>query len=110
MTLILWVVVAFDESALWAHRLQQLVDLSTLQSAIGGISANGQTNIFAGLSQAEEVLVAADARIKHIILLTDGWSQAGDYDAMTARFCRRGDYVVSGGGRRWFGRLSRQSR
>lgn len=94
-------VVAFDENALWALRLQQLVGAATLQYAIGGLQAEGQTNIWAGLSQAEESLLETQARIKHIILLTDGWSRSGDYSALTARLAEEGitlSVVAAGGG------------
>lgn len=83
-------VVAFDENALWAHQLQQLVDRTALQNAIGSIQAEGQTNIFAGLAEAEAALVETEARVKHIILLTDGWSRTGDYDEFTERLAEEG--------------------
>ncbi|MGC9320560.1 MAG: VWA domain-containing protein, partial [Armatimonadota bacterium] len=83
-------VVAFDENALWAVALQQLVNAGSLQNAIGGIQAEGGTNIFAGLSEAEQALVATEAQVKHIILLTDGWSRAGEYDDLTARLAEEG--------------------
>jgi uncharacterized membrane protein len=94
-------VVAFNENALWALHLQQLVDATTLQNAVGGLQAEGQTNVWAGLSQAEEALLETQARIKHIILLTDGWSHAGDYGALTARLAEEGitlSVVAAGGG------------
>lgn len=83
-------VVAFDEDALWALELQQLVDPAALQNAIGGIQAYGGTNIFAGLTQAEEALLGTEARVKHIILLTDGWSRTGEYDDLTVRLGEEG--------------------
>jgi Ca-activated chloride channel family protein len=83
-------VVAFNENALWALELQQLADAITIQNAIGGIQAEGQTNIFAGLAQAEEALVEVGARVKHIVLLTDGWSNTGAYDELTARLADEG--------------------
>ncbi|MDY7077641.1 MAG: VWA domain-containing protein [Chloroflexota bacterium] len=94
-------VVAFDENALWALRLQQLVDATTLQNAVGSIQAEGQTNIFAGLTQAEGSLLETEARVKHIILLTDGWSHSGDYTEMTARLAEEGitlSVVAAGSG------------
>ncbi|NLE77404.1 MAG: VWA domain-containing protein, partial [Chloroflexi bacterium] len=83
-------VVAFHEQAYWPLELQQVVDEVALQQAVGGLRAEGQTNVFAGLSQAEEALVTADARVKHIILLTDGWSRSGDYTALTQRLAQEG--------------------
>ena len=37
----------------------------------------GSTNVRAGLLAAEDQLKNTDARIKHAILLTDGWSGGG---------------------------------
>ena len=94
-------VVAFDENALWALQLQQLVDAAVLQNAVGSIQAEGQTNIWAGLTQAEEALLETEARVKHIILLTDGWSRSGNYAELTARLAEEGitlSIVAAGSG------------
>ncbi len=94
-------VVAFNENAQWAVELQPLVDASTLQGAIGGIQADGGTNIYAGLAAAEEALLGVEARVKHIVLLTDGWSMSGEYEALTARLADEGitlSIVAAGGG------------
>jgi len=94
-------VVAFDEAARWAIETQPLLDPADIERAIGAIRAEGQTNIFAGLIQAEESLVETGARIKHIILLTDGWSRHGSYDELVRRLEEEGitlSVVAAGGG------------
>lgn len=94
-------VVAFDSAARWALETAPRVDASTLEQSIGGLTANGQTNIFAGLTAAEEALRQTPARVKHVILLTDGWSTAGAYEAMLDRFNAAGitlSVVAAGGG------------
>ncbi len=94
-------IVAFDENAHWALELQPLGDGGAVQGAIGGIQALGQTNVFAGLSEAEQALLGTEARVKHIILVTDGWSRSGDYEALTARLAEEGitlSIVAAGGG------------
>ncbi len=83
-------VVAFDEDAHWALRLRQLTSLDEVQGAIGGLDAYGQTNIFAGLNEAAQALADVDASIKHIILLTDGWSRAGAYEELIRRMHEQG--------------------
>jgi uncharacterized membrane protein len=75
-------VVAFDEKARWALETQPLVSPDVLESSIAGLSADGGTNIGAGLDQAFRNLQGVDARIKHVILITDGWSNASGYDAL----------------------------
>jgi hypothetical protein len=66
-------VVAFDNAAKWAVKTQKLVDPNSLENAIGGIPAQGQTNLQSGVESAYESLLGVEAQRKHIILLTDGW-------------------------------------
>jgi Mg-chelatase subunit ChlD len=94
-------VVSFDDSAHWQLEPGPWTNEAALEEAIGGMAANGQTNIYAGLVAAEESLVKLPARIKHIILLTDGWSRSGAYDEVTARLAQEGitlSIVAAGGG------------
>lgn len=73
-------VVAFDQNAHWAVRTAP-IDFGTLQEGLA-FGADGQTNIFAGLQAAYEDLVDNPATLRHIILITDGWSQSGAYDQL----------------------------
>jgi Mg-chelatase subunit ChlD len=75
-------VVTFNENAQWALRTGPL-DLNGLQSSLG-FEADGQTNIYAGLKAAYDDLVRNPAKLRHIILITDGWSTSGAYDALLA--------------------------
>ncbi|MBA2556637.1 MAG: VWA domain-containing protein [Chloroflexi bacterium] len=56
-----------------------------MEAQIAGLRPEGETNIFAGLSQAVESLEGTTATRRHIVLLTDGWSTSGDYDALLER-------------------------
>ena len=94
-------VVAFDESAHWVVQTQPLGGIGDLRGSIGGIQPLGQTNIFAGLEQAVKSLEGTTATRRHIILLTDGWSISGQYDAILARMKAAGitlSTVGAGGG------------
>ncbi|HET7471959.1 MAG TPA: VWA domain-containing protein [Candidatus Limnocylindrales bacterium] len=94
-------VVAFDESAHWVVQTQPLGGIGDLRGAIGGIQPLGQTNIFAGLDQAVKSLEGTTATRRHIILLTDGWSTSGQYDAILAQMKAAGitlSTVGAGGG------------
>lgn len=75
-------VVAFDENAHWALHTGP-IDINGLQASLG-FRADGQTNIYAGLKAAYDDLVRNPAKLRHIILITDGWSQSGAYDALLA--------------------------
>ncbi len=94
-------VVSFNEQAHWVVRTQPLGGIDDLQGQIAGLQPVGQTNIFAGLEQAVESLEGAAATRRHIILLTDGWSSTGQYDAILARMKTAGitlSTVGAGGG------------
>ena len=71
-------VVTFDNAARWAVETQRVPSLDQIQDAIAPIAPNGQTNVRGGLLAAKASLEATDARVKHMILLTDGWSSGPD--------------------------------
>ncbi|MEP6774321.1 MAG: VWA domain-containing protein, partial [Chloroflexota bacterium] len=75
-------VITFDSGADWVVPLQPLGDPATFKSKIGTISSGGGTNIYAGLSPAVDALITSKAKSKHIVLLTDGDSEGGDYDGL----------------------------
>jgi uncharacterized membrane protein len=94
-------IVAFDDSAHWVVTTKPLGEISDLQGAVAGIQPLGQTNIFAGLDEAVKSLEGTTATRRHIILLTDGWSSSGQYDAIIARMKAAGitlSTVGAGGG------------
>jgi hypothetical protein len=78
-------VVAFDENAHWVIQTAPLAGVGDVEGQIAGIRAEGQTNIFAGLSAAVESLERTSAERRHIVLLTDGWSSSGQYDDLLRR-------------------------
>lgn len=83
-------VVAFDETASWAVDLDHLVNSVALEQSIGGIQAFGQTNVFSGVDAAYEALKNTDAKRKHIILLTDGWTRTGDMRNLAQEMAEQG--------------------
>ncbi len=94
-------VVAFNEAAHWVVHTSPLGSVSDLQASLGSIRADGQTNIMAGLDEGVKSLEQATATRRHLILLTDGWSTSGQYDAILARMKAAGitlSTVGAGGG------------
>jgi uncharacterized membrane protein len=94
-------VVAFDEVARWALELDQVADFVALEGSIGGIQAEGQTNLYSGVEAAYDALASADARRKHLILLTDGWVRQGDLTPLAREMQEEGitlSVVAAGGG------------
>src|SRR5262245_17087157 len=94
-------VVAFDQQAHWVIQTKPLGQVGNVEGQLGSITPNGQTNIFSGLDQAVGSLEKATATRRHIILLTDGWSSSGEYDAIIERMKVAGitlSTVGAGGG------------
>ncbi len=75
-------VVTFDDGAHWAVRTAP-IDFGAIGDGLG-FRADGTTNIFAGLQAAYEDLRDNPATLRHIILITDGWSTHGAYDELLA--------------------------
>jgi len=75
-------VVTFDENAHWAVRTAP-IDFGAIGAGLG-FPADGMTNIYAGLKAAYDDLVNNPATLRHIILITDGWSTHGAYDDLLA--------------------------
>lgn len=71
-------VVAFDDVPRWAVDVSKVPTLQEIEEAIAPVAPNGRTNVRGGLLAAKEALEKTQAKIKHVILLTDGWSSAGD--------------------------------
>lgn len=85
--------VVFDDVSSWVLRLQQLPSVVEIERALGTFDAGGGTNIRPGIEQAAEALVSADAKIKHVILLTDGIAES-NYSDLVAQM-RAGGITIS---------------
>jgi Ca-activated chloride channel homolog len=72
-------VIAFDSDAYPVVNLTKVEDKRAILRQIESIQALGGTNIYPGLKLANEWLGASDAQIRHIIVLSDGRSEDGDF-------------------------------
>jgi hypothetical protein len=75
-------VIAFDHESYVVCAMQNIASIGTINSAISTIKAAGGTNIYAGLIDAHEQIRRTSAKLKHVILLTDGHSAPGDYEGI----------------------------
>jgi Mg-chelatase subunit ChlD len=75
-------VIAFDSQAYPIINLSNVNDKQAIRQKIDSISASGGTDIYPALQMAHDWLKASDAQIKHIILLSDGRSESGDFHGM----------------------------
>ena len=72
-------VIAFDGSPHWISEMHTAADKLYLSDQIGSIRANGGTNLYPALQQAYLALTETKAKLKHVIVLSDGHSQPGDW-------------------------------
>lgn len=75
-------VVAFDGASYWVSELHPASDKSYIVDRISSIQASGGTNIYPAMEMAYEALSSANAKLKHVILLTDGHSSPGDFQGI----------------------------
>lgn len=76
-------VISFDDTPRWVVPTTFLDDPATVQAQIGSIAPGGGTAIFPALETAYNDIVTREAKVRHILLLTDGLSSGGDYDRLT---------------------------
>ena len=75
-------VVAFDASSWWLVPIGEIgteSHLKGMQDSIGTLKADGGTDIYSALGTAYEGLANSPAPRRHMVLLTDGISQSGNY-------------------------------
>ena len=65
-------VIAFDAKPHDVVPLMKVGDKREAEDLIARMTSNGQTNIYAALLRAQELLTSSESKTKHIILLSDG--------------------------------------
>ncbi len=75
-------VLSLDGAYSWVVKRQIINDPKAIEEDIGSIRADGGTSIIPSLQAAYESLKESDAKIKHVILLTDGIAERTGYDAL----------------------------
>jgi len=83
-------VVAFDGSPGWAAEMQQVVNRAGLSTLISRIRAGGGTNLAPAMELAYRQLERTPAKIKHVLILSDGQSQPGDFVGLARRMADAG--------------------
>ncbi len=89
-------VVAFDSAAEWAVDLQAKPSSEEFLQQLGSISVGGGTDLKPGLELATDALETAEAKIKHVVLLTDGQAEY-NYDGVIERMKGAGITLTSVG-------------
>ena len=83
-------VVAFDARAEWITPITDSSESGMISSTIARLIAGGGTNIYPALHEAWQQLRDEDAKLKHIILLSDGQTQGSGYDNLVGHIASDG--------------------
>jgi uncharacterized membrane protein len=85
-------VVAFDSQTYIAVPMQFVRAKRKAEDQISRIQASGQTNIYPALGIVYRLLQKAEAKTKHVILLSDGDTHPADFEGLLKRMT--GDKIV----------------
>ena len=88
-------VLTFDGETREIIPLQRIGDRSHVVPMIRRIRAGGGTNMYPAMARGHQKLIRADAAAKHMIVLTDGQTQPGDFRELTRDMRERGITVSS---------------
>ncbi len=75
-------VLAFDGETYVISEMQSARNKGKISDEISRIDAGGGTTMYPAMEMAFEMLMATTAKLKHVILLTDGVSAPGDFEGM----------------------------
>ena len=75
-------VLAFDGETYVISEMQSARNKGKISDEIARIDAGGGTTMYPAMEMAYEMLMATTAKLKHVILLTDGVSSPGDFEGM----------------------------
>jgi uncharacterized membrane protein len=94
-------VVTFDRAAYDTLPATRGASVADVAAAMADLQPRGATNVREGLVAAQEMLAGVDARLKHVVLLTDGWGGGGSGVDRAVLLQRDGvtlSVVAAGGG------------
>lgn len=83
-------IITYEDNYAWNVPLSALDDKDTVLKKIDAIKADGRTNLYPALERACQALEESFSDLKHIIVLTDGVSQPGDFDGLAKTIAQRG--------------------
>lgn len=75
-------VLAFDDQPYVISEMQSASNKGKISDEISRIEPGGGTSMFPSMEQAFEILSATSAKLKHVIMLTDGQSNPADFEGM----------------------------
>jgi Mg-chelatase subunit ChlD/uncharacterized membrane protein len=79
-------IVAFDSVSTVLVPMQPLVGKERFITALESLGASGGTSIYPALEQALEEMAGVEAPTRHVVVMTDGLSQPGDFASLMEQF------------------------
>ena len=76
-------VVGFDGQPFIVSEIRSAAEAEAIQASIDSLDAGGGTYMYPAMVSAKEMLENAPAKIRHMILLSDGHTQAADHEGLT---------------------------
>lgn len=83
-------VVAFDSLAQWICELTSASEFDSIAHQVARLEAGGGTNVYPALYDAYQALQGSDAKLKHIILLSDGVTEGSGYEELAQHIASDG--------------------
>ncbi|HEY8476988.1 MAG TPA: VWA domain-containing protein, partial [Chloroflexota bacterium] len=78
-------ILAFEDSPRWVRTLEPVTDLAEVQRVVSAMAPGGGTNVYAALDAAYLAMAGVEAKVKHILLLTDGLTPPADWERLVGR-------------------------
>jgi Ca-activated chloride channel homolog len=76
-------VIAFEGDVFWVSEVHPCSDKAFVLDRVSTIEAGGGTEMYPAMVEAFEALQTTTAKLKHVIILTDGISAPGDFEGIT---------------------------
>lgn len=76
-------VVGFDGDARIISEMRSAGDIDAIHAAVDSLQAGGGTYMYPGMVQARDMLLTASAKVRHMIILSDGHTQPADHHSLT---------------------------
>ena len=83
-------VAAFDSAATWIVPMRRASDPGRINARIATLNAGGGTNLHPAMVAGYQALAEVHAKVKHMLILTDGRTTGGGYEALAAEMNGRG--------------------
>ncbi len=81
-------VIAFEGDVFWVSEVHPCTDKGFVLDRVSTIEAGGGTNMYPAMEEAYEALSKTVAKLKHVIILTDGISEPGDFEGISQQMAQ----------------------